>query len=222
MTQPVVLFDLDGTLLDTIADLRDSLNRILTKNGLFPHTTDEVKQYIGNGISKLVARAIPNGDQHPQFDRIVLQMREDYALHCNDQTSPYPQIHSMLSELRQQNYRIGVVSNKPDAQVKSLCATFFGDFIQVAVGQSESVPINPAPDCVFAALQALGGSTDNCVYIGDSDVDIYTAQNARISCISVSWGFRSRDQLIASGATQIADSPSQIPALLKNTLHFFE
>ncbi len=215
MRSPVVFFDLDGTLLDTLADLRDSLNRVLTQNGLPPRTTEEVRQFVGNGLTNLVARAVAGGNAHPQFEKIVEQLRADYALHCNDQTAPYPHIVESLSELQADGWQIGVVSNKPDAQVKALCRTFFGDTISAAIGQSEGVRIKPAPDTLFAAMHQLGAEAADCVYVGDSEVDIRTANNAAIPCISVSWGFRDRSALMENGAKMLADTPNAMLSLLR-------
>lgn len=209
-----ILFDLDGTLLDTIADLRDSLNRVLTAHKLPTHSTKSVMQFVGNGLTKLIARAVPNGGSHPEFSQIETEMRADYALHCNDQTAPYVGILPLLHTLCAEGYRIGVVSNKPDAQVKSLCKRFFGDTVSAAIGQSDSVQTKPAPDSVFSAAELLHADMSRTIYIGDSEVDVQTAKNARIPCICVLWGFRSKDQLLDAGAEIFADSADSLLALL--------
>lgn len=205
-----VIFDLDGTLLDTLADLRDSLNTVLMTHGLPTRTMDEVRSFVGNGIGKLVERALPQGKQHPAFAAIEAEMRVYYAAHCNDQTAPYVGIPALLDALRAAGFAVGVVSNKPDAQVKSLCERFFGANVTVAIGQTTQVRMKPAPDTVFAAMHALSTDAAHAVYVGDSEVDLETARQAGIPCISVTWGFRSRAALTAAGAVYLADTPKMV------------
>lgn len=223
MNQPVtILFDLDGTLLDTIADLRDSLNRVLAAHELPTHSTSAVMQFVGNGLTKLIARAVPNGCEHQEFKQIETEMRADYALHCNDQTKPYDGILPLLHTLCEEGYQIGVVSNKPDAQVKTLCKRFFGDTVSAAIGQSDSVQTKPAPDSVFTAAKLLHAELSQTIFIGDSEVDVQTARNAEIPCISVLWGFRSKEQLLDAGAEIFADSADSLLSLLHNFTKKFE
>lgn len=205
-----IIFDLDGTLLDTLTDLKNSLNEALRNHGLPERTTDEVRRFVGNGIAKLVERAIPSGTQHPSYDAILTDIRRIYAQRCRENTAPYTGITEMLNDLSRKGYALAVVSNKPDAQVKALCKSFFGDCIQTAIGQQEGVRMKPAPDSLFAAMQQLDADTDNTVYVGDSEVDVQTAQNAGVPCISVLWGFRDKELLLTNGARNFAHSPAEM------------
>ena len=205
-----IIFDLDGTLLDTLTDLKNSLNEALRNHDLPERTTDEVRRFVGNGIAKLVERAIPSGTQHPFYDAVLTDIRRIYAQRCRENTAPYTGITEMLNELSRKGYALAVVSNKPDAQVKALCKSFFGDCIQTAIGQQEGVRMKPAPDSLFAAMQQLDADTDNTVYVGDSEVDVQTAQNAGVPCISVLWGFRDKELLLTNGARNFAHSPAEM------------
>ncbi|MBP0970920.1 MAG: HAD family hydrolase [Oscillospiraceae bacterium] len=205
-----VIFDLDGTLLNTLTDLKNSLNEALRLHGLPQRTTDEVRRFVGNGIATLVQRAIPDGRENPKYDAVLQDIRTIYAKHSLDTTAPYDGIPDMLHVLHQKGYLLAVVSNKPDAQVKSLCKNFFGDSIAAAVGQQEGVPLKPAPDPLFAAMRMLGASKKETVYVGDSDVDILTARNAGLPCISVLWGFRDQALLEACGAQIFAHAPAEM------------
>ena len=205
-----VIFDLDGTLLDTLTDLKNSLNEALTANGLPPRTTDEVRRFVGNGIATLVQRAVPDGKANPAYDNVLRDIRQIYARRSRETTAPYAGIPEMLQTLHQKGYLLAIVSNKPDAQVKSLCDAFFGGCISAAVGQREGVPLKPAPDPLYEAMRELGVEADDTVYAGDSDVDVQTARNAGIPCISVLWGFRDRELLEACGAVCFAHSPAEM------------
>lgn len=207
-----VIFDLDGTLLNTLTDLKNSLNAALRQNGLPERTTDEVRRFVGNGLGKLVFRAIPDGDKNPLYEKVLADTRAIYAAHSNDTTCPYDGIPELLDALIQRGYRLGVVSNKPDAQVKSLCRIYFPS-VQAAVGQREGVPLKPAPDSVLEAIRQLGFHTENAVYVGDSEVDVHTAKNTGIPCISVLWGFRTKEWLLESGAFCFTESPSEMLSL---------
>lgn len=212
-----IVFDLDGTLLDTLEDLTDSVNYAIGKYGFPERTIDEIRSFVGNGIAKLIERVIPEGTENPHYGEILKTFREYYALHCKDKTKPYAGILEMLDTLEKQGYRMAVVSNKFDAAVKELCALYFGERIRTAVGESEKVRKKPAPDAVYRVLEELSASAEQAVYIGDSDVDIATAANVPMTCISVTWGFRSREQLLAAGAKEhrMVTGPEQLPALLR-------
>lgn len=207
-----VIFDLDGTLLDTLADLRNSVNAALEAFGYPARTTDEVRRFVGNGIAKLVERALPDGNKNPDYEAVTDATRAYYAKKCRENTKPYDGIPEMLDTLREKGYQLAVVSNKPDQQVKKLCADFFSGKIDTAIGQKEGVLLKPAPDSLFAALEALHCKPEEAVYVGDSDVDVQTAQNAGIPCISVLWGFRDRDFLEANGAQHFAETPAETHA----------
>jgi len=209
-----VIFDLDGTLLDTLADLSTGVNLALAKYEYPQRTISEVRQFVGNGLATLVARALPDGRDNPDYDAVLAETRVQYAAHREDTTAPYSGTLGMLDRLIAAGMTLGVVSNKPDAHVKALCQKYFGTRIGAAVGALESVPLKPAPDSVLEAMSALGADIAHTVYIGDSDVDLQTAQNAGIPCISVLWGFRDRDVLERAGASFFAQEPSDIAEIL--------
>lgn len=212
MEKNAIIFDLDGTLLNTLDDLADSVNFVLEKHGFPLHSADKVRQMVGNGIALLIERAIPEGRSNPLFDTCLAEFQTYYKAHMQEKTAPYPGITELLLALREQGYHIAVVSNKFDAAVKALCRDYFGDLIDVAIGETATIARKPAPDTVFAAMRQLNVSPESCIYVGDSDVDIETAKNAGIPCISVTWGFRDEEFLRAHGASCIAASPEQIPA----------
>lgn len=210
-----LIFDLDGTLLDTLADLTDSVNEAMRVQGFPQHTITQIRGYVGNGVRNLMERATPQGADNPRFDDAFACFKAHYAQHCQDKTAPYPGIMDLLHELGQQHYRMAIVSNKYDTAVKALNTTFFASYISVAIGESATVRRKPAPDTVWAALRALQSTPEEAVYIGDSEVDLQTARNAGLPCISVTWGFRERAFLMQQGATRIIDTPQELAALLK-------
>ncbi len=206
------IFDLDGTLLDTLTDLAASCNYALRTHGMPKHSIDDVRRFVGNGVRKLMERAIPDGEVNPDFEATFATFREHYMQHSLDTTKPYPGIEDVLTELKARGCRLAVVSNKMMAATVELCKHFFPDTIEVAIGENEAEGIRkkPAPDTVFAALKRLGVSGDNAVYVGDSDVDLATARNSNLPCISVLWGFRDRDFLLDHGATTLITSPKEL------------
>lgn len=209
------VFDLDGTLLDTLTDLASSTNYALQQHGMPLLTTDEVRRFVGNGVRRLMQLAVPGGEANPLFESCLDTFRRHYLLHSLDTTRPYDGIVGVLHELRARGKRVAVVSNKFDAATKELCRHFFPDTVEVAIGEHEAEGIRrkPAPDTVAEALRQLRVTADGAVYVGDSDVDILTARNAQLPCISVLWGFRDRDFLLAHGAATLADSPSALLTL---------
>lgn len=205
-----IIFDLDGTLLDTLEDLTDAVNFALEKHHLPIRTIEEIKSFVGNGVRNLMIRAIDQGEQNREFEQIFQDFKAYYSVHCNDKTRPYEGIMELLEELQQEGVRIAVVSNKLDSAVKELCERHFKGMIQVAIGDRENQARKPAPDMVNAALSVLGVGREQAIYIGDSEVDIQTAQNAQIPCVSVLWGFRSRRFLDEQGAMLFAKIPEDI------------
>lgn len=205
------IFDLDGTLLDTLDDLASAVNYALRTYGMPEHSRDAIRRFVGNGVRMLMIRAVPDGEQNPKFEEVFETFRKYYMQHSLDTTRPYDGISEMLATLRQRGCRLAVVSNKFDAATKELCKHFFPNTIEVAVGEHEAEGIRkkPAPDTVIEALSQLGVSSKNAVYVGDSDVDLETARNAALPCISVLWGFRDRDFLLAHGATTFITSPKE-------------
>lgn len=204
------IFDLDGTLLDTLTDLAASCNYALRKFGMSERTTDEVKAFVGNGVKKLMERAIPEGMRNKDFDAAYLTFKEHYLKHSLDTTKPYPGITDMLEEIKSRGCAMAVVSNKFYDATQELCRHFFGNLIEVAIGEREDIKKKPAPDTVNEALRQLGKDRNGAVYVGDSDVDVMTAKNSGLPCISVLWGFRDKDFLIKNGATTFINSPSEL------------
>ena len=209
-----VIFDLDGTLLDTLQDLADSTNYALSVHCMPARTLEEVRTFVGNGVGRLIHLAVPEGTPEDEEARCLADFRAHYLLNMENRTAPYPGVLELLEHLQAAGVRIAVVSNKFDGAVKGLCQNYFGSRIPVAIGESQGVARKPAPDTVFRALAELGAGAGRAVYVGDSDVDIATARNAGLPCISVSWGFRDADFLTAHGARQIVGSPAELEALL--------
>ena len=210
------IFDLDGTLLDTLGDLAASVNYALQTCGMPQHSIDDVRRFVGNGVRLLMERAVPDGADNPQFEDVFATFRQHYMQHSLDTTCPYEGIMEMLQALRQRGYRTAVVSNKFYAATQELCQHFFPDTIEVAIGEHEAEGIRkkPAPDTVNEALRQLGVSHEHAVYVGDSDVDIATAAASGMPCISVLWGFRDREFLLAHGATQFISHPTELLTIL--------
>lgn len=205
-----VIFDLDGTLLNTIEDSTDSVNAVCTQYGYPVYPVETIKSYVGNGIRKLIERAIPQGAENPQYEGVYESFCAYYQKHCCVKTRPYDGILTMLNMLKAQGIAVGIVSNKNHNAVVELRDTFFKDVIPAAIGQSDTTRKKPAPDTVYEAMKQLGAQKETTVYIGDSEVDKQTADNAGLPCILVSWGFRERIALEKLGAWGIADTPQQI------------
>ena len=208
------IFDLDGTLLDTLQDLADSANYALALHGLPARTVEEVRQFVGNGVGLLIRRAVPAGTAEELERQVLRDFRAHYLVNMENKTAPYPGIPELLDALGAAGVPTAVVSNKFDGAVKGLCQNYFGGRIGAAIGESQGVARKPAPDTVLRALAELGMPREGAVYIGDSDVDIETAKNAGLPCISVSWGFRSRAFLTGHGAQTIADTVEALKELL--------
>lgn len=213
-TVNTVIFDLDGTLLDTLADLADAVNYALLQMGYPTRTYEEVRDFVGNGVAVLMRRAIPKDATDDDAARTLAIFRPHYAAHNRVKTCAYAGINEMLDALLERGYRLAVVTNKFEAAAKTLVKDFFGDRIAVTVGENEAMgrKKKPAPDGVFAAMELLGATPEECVYVGDSDVDIETANNAKIPCIGCSWGFRGREALLSLGLDEnmIIDEPMEI------------
>lgn len=211
MRYDTYIFDLDGTLLNTLQDLAASVNYALSQYQMPTHDIDAVRSFVGNGVRLLMERATPDGAQNAQFEAVFATFRQHYMKHSLDTTRPYDGIPEMLRELKRQGKRLAVVSNKFYAATQELVAHFFPE-IEVAIGEHESEGIRkkPAPDTVYEALRQLGVGKENAVYVGDSDVDLMTARNSGLPCISVLWGFRDRDFLLRHGATTFVRKPSEL------------
>ena len=205
------IFDLDGTLLSTLADLAASTNYALRTHHMPERSLDEVRRFVGNGVKKLMERAIPDGLNNPLFEETFATFRQHYMQHNLDTTQPYPGIMQLLEQLKAEGKNIAVVSNKFYAATRELCRHFFGDLVPVAIGEREDIRKKPAPDTVIEALRELGVDKEGAVYIGDSDVDIMTAKNSGMPCVSVLWGFRDKEFLLEHGATTLISRPEEMP-----------
>ena len=204
------IFDLDGTLLSTLADLAASTNYALRTHHMPERSLDKVRRFVGNGVKKLMERAIPDGLNNPLFEETFATFRQHYMQHNLDTTKPYDGVMEMREELRKRGKKVAVVSNKFYAATQELCRHFFGDLVPVAIGEREDIRKKPAPDTVLEAMRQLGATAEGAVYIGDSDVDIDTARNSGMPCISVLWGFRDKEFLLEHGATTLVSTPEEI------------
>lgn len=204
------IFDLDGTLLNTLNDLAASTNYALRSAGMPEHSVEDVRRFVGNGVKKLMERAIPDGLENPKFDETYATFRRHYLEHSLDTTKPYEGIPEVLAELKRKGKKLAIVSNKFYAATQELAKHFFPETIQVAIGERENIHKKPAPDTVLEAMRQLGVGKEGSIYIGDSDVDIDTAKNVGIPCISVLWGFRDKDFLISHGATHLIKTPKEL------------
>jgi len=205
------IFDLDGTLLDTLRDLAGSVNHALRQFGMPEHSLDDIRRFVGNGVRRLMERAVPQGADHPQFEEVFAAFRRHYMEHSLDTTRPYDGIVDTLRQLKRRGCRMAVVSNKMMAATRELVGHFFPE-IEVAIGEHEAEGIRkkPAPDTVYEALRQLGVGKEGAVYVGDSDVDLATARNSGLPCISVLWGFRDRQFLQENGATTFVAAPCEL------------
>ena len=211
------IFDLDGTLLDTLGDLAAAVNHSMRRHGMPLHSVDSVRSFVGNGIRVLMQRAVPGGEDNPRFADALADFQQYYLAHSLDTTRPYEGIPQLLAELRRRGKRVAVVSNKFCEATQQLCRHFFPDTVEVAVGEHEAEGIRkkPAPDTVMEALRQLGMDRQGAVYVGDSDVDLLTARNSGLPCISVLWGFRDRDFLLQHGATAFVSTPAEMISDMK-------
>lgn len=209
-----VIWDMDGTLLDTLDDLADGVNEAMTKFCMPLRTRDEIRSFIGNGARKLLELSVPGGTQNPLYGDALNFFLGFYAENCRKKTKPFDGLEKLLPELNEHAFKMAIVSNKTDSEVKALARLYFKDTLHVAIGDADGVRRKPYPDTVFKALSQLDAQSASTVYIGDTEVDIATAKNAGLDCISVSWGYRSREELTAAGATVIAATPDELGKLL--------
>lgn len=214
MRYQLAIFDLDGTILDTLEDLADSTNYALRQCGYPERTLEEVCRFVGNGIRNLIIRAVPAGSSEEEINRVHETFTGYYKVHCADKTRPYEGIMEMLTNLRSRGVKTAVVSNKADYGVQELCKQYFAGMFDFAVGERTGILRKPAPDSVNEVLRVLEIDRENAVYIGDSDVDVATAANAGMDHIIVTWGFREKQFLIANGAVCFAETPADIEELV--------
>jgi len=210
MDKKFIIWDLDGTLLNTLQDLYLATNYALRTHNMPERTFEEVRQFVGNGVRKLIVRAVPNGDSNAAFEDVFSTFKSYYVDHCRDNTGLYPGIAETLAELKKRGHRMAIVSNKLQAGVTELYKTFFDGLIDVAIGERPNVRRKPYPDMVNLAIEELGATREDCVYIGDSEVDVATGKEAGLPCISVLWGFRTKEELLKSGATTFINKPQEL------------
>jgi phosphoglycolate phosphatase len=205
-----IIFDLDGTLLDTLEDLQDAVNYTMRQYDFKEKTLEEVRTFVGNGLRRLLELCVPGGLSQPKFDVVVETFMAYYEGHCNIKTRPYDHVKDLLEQLKNQGYQMAIVSNKVDSAVKVLNGLYFQRWITIAIGETKEIKRKPEPDMVWDCLDQMGLKSDEVVYVGDSEVDILTAKNAGMDCISVDWGFRDRAFLTAHGAKQIVSDTADL------------
>lgn len=210
MKYDLIIFDMDGTILNTLEDLKNSLNYVLQQAGYQTRTLEEVRTFVGNGIRKTIERALPSDIEEEKVDELFSLFMDYYAIHNTDNTKPYNGVIELLKELKHLGYKTAVVSNKQDSAVKSLCKKFFTGLFDVEIGEKENIAKKPEPDEVNEVLKILNIDRTKSIYIGDSEVDIQTAQNSKMKSIIVDWGFRDRKFLYEHGAKVIVSNPSEI------------
>lgn len=215
MKYNVLIFDMDGTILDTLEDMRLCMNYALRQSGFPERTPDEIRSFVGNGLHKLTERAVPEGTPEDVTERVFAELMAYYQAHCTDYTRPYDGIPETIRTLHGMGYRTAVVSNKADAAVQELVKEFFDGLFDVALGEKDGMKKKPAPDAVEYVLRKLGADRSDAVYIGDSEVDIATAENSKVDSIIVEWGFRDREFLKERGAKVFAKTPSDLLAILE-------
>ncbi len=220
-SKDTVIFDLDGTLLNTLDDLADSVNFSLAELNYPTRTREEICSFVGNGVAVLVELSIPDGKNNPNFEKCLAIFKEHYAHNMENKTAPYDGIMDMLATVKSKGFKTAIVSNKFDLAVKNISNKFFGELIDYALGESDKIQRKPAPDSIYKALEELNADISKAIYVGDSEVDCITAKNANIDLVAVSWGFRSADTLKQNGATVILDAPSQLAKYLLSNADFY-
>ncbi len=209
-----IVFDLDGTLLDTLDDLHLCVNIALRKNSLPLRTKSEVRSFVGNGIRKLIERSVPKECEGADVEHVFSDFREAYEAHCEDSTRPYKGISSLLKQLQERGVKTAILSNKAQFAVSKLHERFFNENITIALGESDETPRKPNPKGLQNILNLLGATPKESLYVGDSEVDLQTAENAGVEVVSVTWGFRNEDFLRANGAKTLINEPSELIKLI--------
>lgn len=216
MKYNTIIFDLDGTLLNTLDDITDSVNIMLGREGYPPRTREEVREFVGNGAKNLIRRALPETVSEEETLRCLAVYSKIYLENMFQKTGPYEGIDLILKELKKLGLKIGVVSNKPHEATREICEFYFGSVLDAFIGDNPERKKKPAPDNVFEILKLMGSDKTKTLYIGDSDVDMETAKNAGLDCVGVTWGYRSEETLTEHGADYIIDEPWQLIHLIKN------
>ena len=210
MKYELVIFDLDGTILDTLDDLADSTNVALQMHGFPVRTREEIRAFVGNGILNLMQKAVPIGTTEEKVKEVLVDFKKYYGEHCADKTKPYEGIVELIWQLRNEGYQTAVVSNKADFAVQELCKQYFAEMFDFIVGEREGVRKKPAPDSVNEVLKQLGVDKSEAIYVGDSEVDVETAKNAQMEHIIVTWGFRDKEYLLEKGAKEIVSTVQEL------------
>lgn len=210
-----VIFDMDGTLLDTLDDLTDATNAALAACGYPLRTKEEVRFFVGNGVGQLMKEAVPAATSEPELKRCLEEFKAYYAQHWQDKTLPYEGIKPLLADLKGRGVKLAVISNKYEQAVLQLCRDYFPGSFDTARGERAGVPRKPAPDAIYAILEELGSQQENALYVGDSEVDMATAKNAGLTAVGVTWGFRDRQLLLERGADRIIDRPAELLSLIE-------
>lgn len=211
-----VIFDMDGTILYTLDDLKNSTCTALKMFGYPERSIDEIKTFVGNGVKKLIERALPAETPLDITEQVLKVFKDDYTKNMYKNTRPYDNIKNLLLNLKENSIKTAVVSNKFDLAVKELSKKYFDDLIDVSVGQSDNISPKPSPDGIIKAMRLLNANPDNCIYTGDSDIDVLAAHNAGLLCIGVTWGYRNLAILKSAGADYIVNEPLEILDLIKN------
>lgn len=214
-----IIFDLDGTLLDTLDGLYDAFNYAISQFGYTKRTKDEIKSFVGNGIKRAIERALPPKIADDELSKIIEVFKEYYIENMYVKTKAYDGIIEMLSDMKNKGYKLGVVSNKYDEAVKELCERYFKGYIQVAIGEGQGVERKPSATGLIKAIKELNSQQKKAIYIGDSEVDIQTAKNAKVPCISVLWGFKDKEFLLNNGAKVFAEVPNDIIKIIEKKLY---
>ena len=216
MRKDTIIFDLDGTLLNTLEDLHACFNYAIQSFGYPQRTLEEIKSFVGNGITKAIELALPFAVSREELDKIAALFKSYYQEHMFEHTKPYDGVLPLLKQLKENGYKTAVVSNKFDGAVKGLCKNYFGKYIDFALGEGYGIRKKPETDGIIKVVAELNSSLENCIYTGDSQVDIKTAENAGIPCISVLWGFKDKDFLINNGGKIFAQKPQEIIQIIKS------
>lgn len=209
-----IIFDMDGTLLDTLEDLTDAVNAAMIACRFPFRTKEEIRSMVGNGVGRLIEEAAPAGCGAEELEQCMKAFKDYYARHWQDKTAPYRGIKPLLEELKERGISLAVISNKYEKAVLQLCRDYFPGSFDTARGEREGVPRKPAPDAVYAILEELGKGRENALYVGDSEVDMATAKNAGLTAVGVAWGFRDRQLLLEKGADRVIDEPAQLLELI--------
>jgi phosphoglycolate phosphatase len=219
MEKNTIIFDLDGTLLNTLDDLHACFNYAINSFGYPSRSLEEIRNFVGNGIKKAIERALPHRVEDEELNKIVDCFKSYYQLHMLDLTKPYDGIIDMLTELKEKNYKIAVVSNKFDEAVKKLCKNYYGELVDIAVGEGYKIRKKPEIDGILKVIEIMHSSIQKSIYVGDSEVDIQTANNAKMDCISVLWGFKDKEFLIEHNAKIFAEKPKDIIKIIEKKLY---